>query len=304
MFVPYWTLTNGLQVADYDSVSYFAVTAGTKGLVTTDAGYQGIATFLTQVPSRTKKYLTLQMTNTDVNNEVLQNESVQKEIATQIASLAKQKGFDGVILDFEISALSFQSVVQHITHFTTLVADAAHANQLRFGDLVYGDTFYRARPYDIGAIGEKSDSVFVMAYDFHKANGSPGPNFQLHGVDENYNFTLMTQDFLKYVPKEKLSIVFGLFGYDWSINAKGDSLKQAAPLSLGEINTKIIAQCTLLHCQQTRDASSQETKIIYTDANKQSHVVWFEDMTSVAAKRAFLQGKGIQAVSFWAYSYF
>jgi spore germination protein YaaH len=54
----------------------------------------------------------------------------------------------------------------------------------------------------------------------------------------------------------------------------------------------------------TRDPKSAETKITYTDADKKQHVVWFEDMESVAAKEAYLKTRGISKVSFWAYSYF
>ena len=146
----------------------------------------------------------------------------------------------------------------------------------------------------------------VMAYDFHKAGGgSPGPNFPLAGKETyGYDLQKMTDDFLQFVPAQKLAIIFGLFGYDWTVDKQNSAVGVGIPLTTKEIQQKFLTSCSYTNCHIQKDPQSAETKITYMDNQQKNHIVWFEDLHSVWQKQQALKQKGITSFSYWAYSYF
>ena len=306
LFVPYWAIgKEKIAAENYTQLIYFGIAANQEGIDTQDMGYKNIPRFMTFSEGTSKKLLAVRMVDSSLNSKILENEAVQKTIATQAATIAKEFGFEGVVLDFEISSLSFDSVIKKITAFYSLFSKATSQNNLRFYSVLYGDTFYRLRPYDVKTIAELSDGVFIMTYDFHKARENPGPNFPLLGKEiYGYDLAGMTNDFLKVIPKEKTVVIFGMFGYDWPVDNANKATAVAQSISLNEANKKYAGKCLLLQCQVRRDTVSGETNVTYIDANGQHHIVWFEDAISVEKKKELLKKQGINAIGFWAYSYF
>jgi hypothetical protein len=305
LFVPYWTLS-GSSISDtpYDSYLYFGVTPSTSGLNQDESGYKAIDDFLTAVPDGKQKLLVLRMLESDNNFAMLKDKQKQQKLIGETLALAKEKGFDGVVLDLEISAIPFDSLIAQISSFNADFYTQTKKNNLSYGLTIYGDTFYRLRPFDVKTLARSTDTVFVMAYDFHKSRGNPGPNFPLGGKDSyGYDMTAMSEDFLRFVPPDKMTVVFGLFGYDWQVDAKGNAIATGDATTDREIAKQFLSDCTYTPCSVSRDATSQEMVIHYTDDNKK-HIVWFEDQDSVKSKESYLRGKGINAFSFWANSYF
>lgn len=305
IFVPYWSIGKELlEVNQYDEIIYFGITPSKEGIDRNDLGYKRLANFLQLSDQDKRQILAVRMTNSDMNSLILEDSAWQMRIIKDSVLIARENGFDGIVLDFEISALSFPSVIKKITEFHRSFFEYAKKNGLAFSVAVYGDTFYRGRPYDIAIISKYSDSIFILAYDFHKAHGDPGPNFPLSAEKDGYDLSHMVDDFSKVVDREKLVIVFGMFGYDWKTDEKGNSTETALPLSFFAIKQKFLDNCTFQNCIIKRDNLSSETQVSYVDSGENKHVVWFEDEESVKKKRELLETKGIQSIGFWAYSYF
>jgi len=304
IFVPYWGLDSHLSTTAYDTYVYFAVSPSNNGIDTTNDGYNDISQFTSDVPSTAKKLLAVSMVDSNTNEEVMSSKTLQQKVINDTIFLAKKNGFDGVVLDLEYSALAFDGVIKNVSNFSGNFSADVKKNNLSYYQMLAGDTFYRGKPYDTGYIGKISDGVFVMAYDFHKANGNPGANFPLVGEKNDYDFKIMTQDFLKNIPINKISVVFGLFGYDWTVDNEGNSTGPANSLSLKDIQQKFLDECAFVHCKSGRDSASAEMKVTYTDANGDMHIVWYEDQKSIAQKEAYLKTQGITSTGLWAYSYF
>ena len=218
---------------------------------------------------------------------------------------ATEYGFSGVVLDLEIAAIPFDSVVQNISTFVSEFSDEAERRGQKFTIAIYGDTFYRARPFDVKLIGRKADQVMIMAYDMHKARGNPGPNFPLGGNEKyGYDFETMIGDFSEKVPPSKLAVIFGFFGYDWEVNDENKTVGTGKSLAYVDIKKSFIDNCKFRSCEWHRDEESAEITISYIDENNNKHIVWFEDPTSAKRKEAFLKKRGISSYSFWAHSYF
>lgn len=306
IFIPYWALKEKTEdQPNYNDYIYFGLAPTQNGIDLRDQGALSLDNFLALVPSDKKKLLAVRMIEPETNFAILKDESKQKAVINQAISLAKENNFDGIVLDLEVSAIPFDSLVNQINSFTSLFYKETKQNKLRLALTIYGDAFYRLRPFDVKNLARNSDQIMIMAYDFSKAKGNPGPNFPLKGTDlYGYDYEKMTADFLKVVPAEKLTVVFGLFGYDWVVDEQGKTLQQGKAVSLREINNKFINKCQEAKCTFARDSKTFETEIKYVTKDGSKHIVWFEDLDSVIAKKAYLKKRGITSFGYWAYSYF
>ena len=305
VFVPYWTLQSKSSLSQYSEAYYFAVVANEEGIDRDEIGYARIQSFLDKTEGVDKQMLVVSMVDKDVNSEILKDPEVQLLIAQESVQIAKEYGFDGVVLDFEIASISFDAVTNRVSTFYTTFADQVKKTDLAFYTTLYGDTYYRVRAYDVKKIGELSDKVLIMSYDFHKSRGNPGPNFPLGGKEKyGYDFAQMITDFTNDVNPEKLEVIFGMFGYDWEVDDEGKATSYGEALTTQEVTDTFIDDCQHVECKWERDSMAQEIWIQYTNGEGNNHVIWLEDKESVARKKAYIQNLGISKISYWTYSYF
>lgn len=307
LFVPYWTVKPGdtLVTNDYKQFIYFGIAPTRYGINTKDAGAAQIDNFTSFVPKDSATLLVLRMIEPGVNSAVLKSADSRKKIIAQTISYAKENNFRGIVLDLEMSAIPFDSLVNQITAFTTDFSKEAKKNNLTFSITMYGDVFYRIRPFDVKAIAKEVDSIMIMAYDFSKSKADPGPNFPLHGQETyGYDMTKLVDDLSRVVSPKKITIVFGLFGYDWLVNNQEKAIQPGKAVSTLEIEKNYINNCVGKNCIVSRDTDATETEIHYIDSKGAKHIIWFEDMDSVSQKKEYLKRRGITSFSFWANGYF
>jgi spore germination protein len=305
LFVPYWAdFDEEFVGTPYDRLIYFGIQPSTQGIVKTEPGYTNITGFKQRMPSGTTHLLTLRMVSTDTNVAILKNKASWDRIATDTFAIVREHEFDGIVIDLELSTLPFDDVVESINEFVETIAGRARAQDLFVGMTMYGDVFYRKRPFDIVRLSSQVDEIMIMAYDFHKAGGEPGPNFPLKGKEKyGYDYEMLMNDF-SVVPSEKLSVIFGMYGYDWTVDEKKKPIKPAKALSLNDIEKEFVRNCTWKNCTILRDKVSRESEVNYIDTNLFYHIVWFEDEESTEAKHQFLKEKGIDNIIYWTYGYF
>ncbi len=302
LFVPYWDVSK--PVDDYDRYYYFGIAPSSSGINTQDEGYAQLDSFVDAFDPAAS-YLTVRMTDTDLNGTILKNESAQKAIISEAVSLAADKQFAGIALDLEYSGLFDGSMPGRISTFSHRFADAVHEARLRYVFIVYGDVLYRGRPYDLKELAAHSDEIIVMAYDFHKSRGEPGPNFPLNGKEQyGYDLVQLESEISLKVPADKLTFAFGMYGYEWTVDEKQRPVKPAAPLSLNKINQSYDDECVVLNCVKRRDAPSGEMEIQFVSANGDYHIIWHEDEESVRRKQEYIRKQGINSFAYWANGYF
>ncbi|OGK13766.1 hypothetical protein A3A93_05495 [Candidatus Roizmanbacteria bacterium RIFCSPLOWO2_01_FULL_38_12] len=321
IFVPYWSVNdlNSEKLVQYEKVIYFGVSAKGEGIDREESGFIALPGFV-QFTQGQDTYLTLRMLDTESNLKILEDPDLQEKIIADLIDITDQNRFDGVVLDLELSVLPFGDVKENISMFVSKLSEELHERDFTFLMTIYGDKYFRGRPYDINRLNNHVDEFMIMAYDFHKSYGEPGPNFPysdnvepplspLLGKEGNtrggygYDFKQMIEDFTKDVPTEKLTVVFGMFGYDWTLGKQGLPLKQAAALSLSAIRARFYPECDLISCAIQVDEKSKETKISYIDDEGNKHQVWFEDENSAQKKIDYLNEQGIGKVAYWAWGY-
>ncbi len=305
LFIPYWVKNIDIEKLDsYETLVYFGVAASEQGIDKQDDGYKNLPLFLKSASGK-KSYLTIRMLESKSNFAILKDQKLQDVLIAESLKLAKENGFKGILLNIEVSALPFTSLVDQITLFNKRFYTESKKYGLSYGITAYGDTFYRVRPFDIPALAKDIDQMYLMAYDFHKPKGNPGPNFPLHGkATYGYDLETMIGRFLEYVPREKIVVVFGLYGYDWKVDENNIAQEMGIPKSLIEIKNNFVDSCTQVSCEWRRDTLSSETEVKYVAKDHTKHIIWFEDTESIERKQALLKQRGISSFAFWAYSYF
>lgn len=310
LFVPYWRLNPPYEAPNIPnstttSLLYFAIHPNSDGTINTgEPGYTNLSKFADTATG--ESLLTVSMQNEDISSAILENSGLHIKLASNIMEVALQHNFDGIVLDLEYAALPTKSVISDISAFTKTLSETARASNLTFSITLYGDTYYRSRPYDVKTLATYSDYIYIMAYDFHKSYGLPGPNFPLSSDSNKYEYSLESalKDFLSDVPAEKLIVTYGMFGYDWSVDDQNRPAKAASPRTLNQLEAQFFPTCTLINCTITVDPISAETNVTYSEENGQKHAVWFENERSLNFKITKMRSFGIQNAGIWAAGYY
>lgn len=300
-FVPYWSIpAEGLE--EYDTLYYFGVLPSVDGIEQNEPGYAAIDTFL-QRAGNAEKIVTLRMVDSQTNAEILSTAASWNAIAEDAVKLAVANGFDGVLLNLEVGlAGGLTTSPEDITAFTKYLSEYIRSKDLSFSMTLYGDTYYRGRPYRVDQLDTYVDSFVIMVYDFHKSFGQPGPNFPLADKDiYRYDFTTMLEDLTAETDPEKLVLAYGMFGYEWIVDDQNRPLKAAEAQSQNEIE-QLIKKCT--NCTVTIDDETFERKVSFPGENDKTHVIWSETEASIEKKKEVAETFGVGKTSFWAAGYY
>lgn len=153
-------------------------------------------------------------------HDLLVNETAKKAMIDGMLEQAKLYGFVGFQFDFENIAWTDRDALTLLTQQT---ATALHKHGLKLSMAVVPNApgysgrgpfakwiwEYWKGAYDLKALGQALDLVCLMTYDQHTRWTTPGPVAGMPWVMANLEYAL------KVVPKEKLSLGIGLYGYHW-----------------------------------------------------------------------------------------
>jgi hypothetical protein len=306
VFVPYWADMSETGEDEYARYIYFGITVDENGVDRNDTGYAQLDDFQAFVPSGSEKLLTIRMIDRDRNADILANEESWDGIVTDVLSVVEAYGFDGVVLDLEVGLMAFGDYTANITPFTEALymKMSDHDSYVAFS--LYGDVFFRKRPYDIEQLNPYVNEFMIMAYDFSKSFGNPGPNFPFKDVQNEYqyDFQQMISDYMTFVEPEKLSVIFGMYGYHWVVDDQGRALKQAEAISLHEIKQQYIDSCPYEECVYKNEEYSRESVITFRDDEGYKNIIWHEDQGSTEVKTNYLLEQGIGDIVYWAWGYY
>ncbi|QNK01251.1 glycosyl hydrolase family 18 protein [Dyella telluris] len=170
-------------------------------------------------------------------HDLLGNETAKKAMIASLVEQAKKYGFTGFQFDFENIAWTDRDALTLLTRQT---AEALHKQGLKLSMAVVPNApgaagegpfskwmwEYWRGAYDLKALGQVLDVVCLMTYDQHTRWTTPGPVAGMPWVMENLDYAM------KLVPREKLSLGIGLYGYHWFAgNPVGEDGKEHSNIS-------------------------------------------------------------------------
>lgn len=157
-------------------------------------------------------------------------------------------------------------------------------------------------------VGEVSDHVVLMAYDFHYSGSViSGPVAPIGGAKEKWEYDVVESVKLaiQAIPAEKILLGIPLYGYEWeTLSYEPESAvipgtgKTATPLRLDEIKKN----CN--DCVVKRDTVSGSPYLILPP-NEDSAIqqIYFEDTVSIQKKIELAKQYKLGGVAFWAIGY-
>ena len=220
--------------------------------------------------------------------------------------LAANPGYRGLTLDFEGFPPTAQPGFQAL--IAALFADL-HPRNLR----LYLNTPVGEPDYDLAFMAVHSDGLILNNYDQHQNLTGPGPIAAQDWFLDNLT------EALKVVPREKLIVALGSYGYDWTMSAPSAAeMAQAAKapkkrMSPAKNVTEVKALSSqFISTQQAWQAASDAGAEIEIDPDSLNahfaysdddthlrHQVWFLDAVTVLNEMRAARTLGLQTFSLW-----
>ncbi len=136
--------------------------------------------------------------------------------------------------------------------------------------------------WNLPAYARVADKLFVMAYDEHYQEGSPGP------IASQSWFARAVAHALAGIPRNKAIIALGSYAYEWSPGAPTNALSvEDAWLSAHESGTT-----------PRFDPASGNTSFSYVENGKR-HDVWIADAAALYNQMITLRSAGIDSLALW-----
>lgn len=231
-FAPYWTIDK-LDNVDFSiltTLAYFGVSVKFDGSV--DKNDYGYSVFQSQKATDlfkkahahgTRVVLTITQMDNETIESFLANPQAQKRAIDETVALVKERGIDGINVDFEYvgdpgfaNKKAFSQFVAALTERMHSEVPASHVTVS-----VYASSASSNKLYDIQKLANAADGIFMMAYDFAvKSSQYAVPTAPLYGKKEGqyeYDVATAVEDFLKVMPPHKLILGVPYYGYNYPV---------------------------------------------------------------------------------------
>nr|WP_255570382.1 S-layer homology domain-containing protein [Cohnella sp. CFH 77786] len=223
--------------------------------------------------------------NRQTTHDMLSDAAKRNAVVTYLANEVKNKGIDGLNIDFE------NVDPQDRSTFAQFIADLAKAL-----DAVPASLSVSLSPdthsdwtdaYDYAALGKNADYIVLMGYDEHWNGGPAGSVSSLPWVTKGLD-ALLSQ-----VPAAKAILAMPFYTRDWA--AAGDSSSVTAEeWSLVRQNDEIMTR----NVNTVWNGQIGQYTAEYTDLGK-LHSLWLEDGRSLSAKAAMGEERAIAGYAYW-----
>jgi spore germination protein YaaH len=206
-------------------------------------------------------------------------------LITEILQKLNALSFDGVSIDFESLT---SDVKNNYTEFIKELSVALHKQNKFVGIALHpqtgkGDARYAFQNWR--ELGGWADELYIMAYDEHDNEGSPGPIASVPWISDIIAYARASR-----APINKFFLGIPLYGYDWNKdnNSAADGLSYNQTTSL--LSTYAISP--------KWDENAHAPYFSY-ERGGQRHEVWFENNRSIIDKIRLAQEAGLGGVTFW-----
>ncbi len=232
--------------------------------------------------------------SSDVARAIFASEDATNNLIAEIIRVARDKGFEGVNMDFEyiypadrdnysnfLRKLKAALVPFNLPLFVA-VAPKTSADQQ--------GTLYEA--HDYAAIGEIADRVIIMTYEWGYLYGSPQAISPIKPVIEVLQYAVTE------MPSEKILMGVSNYAYDWQLPFVSGTAAEIMS------NTMAVERAKRVGANIMFDEETQSPFYTYYDANGNQHIVWFDDARSYAARMVLVDKLNLAGVSYWTINQF
>lgn len=320
-FAPQWTF-NKLDNVDFNvltTMAYFGLDVDGEGNLDRESAFyrtfksdEATRIFKKAHASGTRVVLTItQMDNAEIR-ALMDNPKAQEKAINEVTAEVKNRGIDGVNVDFEYSGNPGQAYRDKYTKFIADLTTKMHAEipDSKVSIAVYASAIKEPKIYDIEDLGKLDIQVFMMAYDFgYSGSDQVIPTSPLYGYKSGkywYDVSTAVDDFLKEMPAEKLILGSAWYGYNYSI--AGQPQPKANVITRGRAQTYAIAQEDVTpnmegisdYKEGWDDEGKVGWKAYYSNAAGAWRMLFVDDPRSLSYKYDFAKDKNLAGVGIWA----
>ncbi|MBE6695759.1 MAG: LysM peptidoglycan-binding domain-containing protein [Ruminococcaceae bacterium] len=229
----------------------------------------------------------------DLVGSILSNEQTKEKLINEIYSTVKEKGYNGVDLDFEYIGKSYAN--EYTDFIKKLRQKLCPEGYYVFVDLPpktseeQAGILYEGQNYS--DIGNAANSVMLMTYEWGYTFSPPMPVAPIDRVREVALFAS------KEISPDKITLGIPNYGYEWTL-----------PFVEGESRARSISNIGAVELAMQKNAKIEYDAIAQTpyfifyekeNGNAIEHIVYFEDANSIKAKLDLVYELGFKGVGIW-----
>jgi spore germination protein YaaH/flagellar hook assembly protein FlgD len=329
-FLPYWEVNSSSLRLDYSKIStiaYFGVGVNANGTLqkrnadgSTSVGWSGwTSTKMTSIISaahghHTRVVLTVQSFGWNTSGltrqkAILGSATHRLTLAKQIAAAVRDRGADGINLDFEPLAATYGA------EFTALVRTIrAELNRVHRGYQITFDTTGSVGNYPIAdaTAAGGADAIFIMGYDYRTAGSSPvGSVAPLARSGYDIRDTILA--YRARVPASKLILGVPYYGRAWSTASGALHASNTSSTKTGASTSVVYdtAADYLSRYGHHYDAGEGVAWTAYRRENCSAaygcvtswRELYVDDATALGAKYDLVNTYGLRGAGIWALGY-
>lgn len=212
----------------------------------------------------------------DMIHRILHDDAKREKLINDIVKNLKQYNLQGINIDFE----EFKETSDEpIIAFQKELYEKLHP----MGLIVTQDIMANDDDFNIKALAEYNDYMFLMAYDEHYSGSVPG------AISSQKWTERILDQVAKEIPSNKIILCFAGYGYDWEQNKEAVTVTYDEALSLAKQYGATI----------TFNDNSYNNSFSYTDGRGKKHQVYFTDAATNFNTIRFADEYGTAGTALW-----
>ncbi len=220
---------------------------------------------------------------------VLSDEGMRENLINNILQTMIEKGYQALDIDFEFIPGEFrEAYVAFIAQVRARLNEQGYQVSVAVPPKVSDDQpglLYEG--IDYAGIGNVADTVFLMTYEWGYKYGPPMAVAPIPSVRRVLDYAVSA------IPREKIDMGIPNYAYDWPLPYER-GVTEAETIG----NVEAVRRAFRYGAQIQYDEVSQAPFFYYT-LDGVEHVVWFEDVRSIAAKYDLIAEYGFRGGGYW-----
>ena len=231
--------------------------------------------------------------DSDLVHTILNDGAVQDRILENVRKTLP-RGYAGLDIDFEyIYPQDRERYNRFVQKAVDLLRPLGYSVSVALAPkLSAGQPGLLYEAHDYPFHGAAVDHVILMTYEWGYTRGPAQAVAPLDKVKQVLDYATSV------IPSQKILMGIPNYGYDWTL----PFVRGSAARSLS--NTEAIRLAARVGAAISFDPQAQAPYFYYYDDQGRSHVVWFEDARSIAAKLELVEAYGLGGVSYWTINRF
>ncbi|MEJ7748287.1 MAG: glycosyl hydrolase family 18 protein [Candidatus Limnocylindrales bacterium] len=329
-FLPYWELgasSTRLDWTKLSTVAYFGVGADAAGNLqkrnpsgSTTVGWSGwTSSRMTDVLNRahasgTRVVLTVQSfawssAGRASQASLLGSSTAQANLAAQISRAVRDRGADGVNLDFEPLTPGYADEFTALVRKVRSSLDAsARGYQLTFDTTGYIGNY----PIEAATAAGGADAIMIMGYDYRTAGSSVAGSIAPIG-GPTYDIADTLGAYLARVPASKLILGVPYYGRAWSTESSALHARTISGAKYGSSSSATYVTAQALAAQNGRRYDTLEGAAWTAYRRAQCTAtygcvnpwrqLYYDDAAALGRKYDLVNSRGLRGVGIWALGY-